>query len=80
MKKVFPLSFFGKNLKSVILSALLYSLIFVATSIVVGSINGGEKITIALNLLRQFVMLYTASGIVVAVLNAVNLLDRKWFE
>ena len=80
MKKVFPLSFFGKNLKSVILSTLLYTLIFVAVAVVVGCIKSSGTLSIILNLLRQFTMLYSASGIVIAILNACNLLDKKWFE
>jgi len=80
MKKVFSLSFFGKNLKSVILSALLYTLIFVVVAIVVGCIKSNGTLSIILNLIRQFTVLYSASGIVIAVLNACDLLDKKWFE
>ncbi len=80
MKKFFPLSFFGGNLKSVILSTLLYTLIFVAVAIVVGCIKSSGTLDIILNLIRQFTMLYSASGIIIAILNACNLLDKKWFE
>ncbi|MBE6679412.1 MAG: hypothetical protein E7598_02695 [Ruminococcaceae bacterium] len=80
MKKVFPLSFFGKNLKSVILSTLLYTLIFVVVAIIIGCIPASGTLGIVLNLLRQFTLLYSASGIVIAILNACNLLDKKWFE
>ena len=80
MKKVFPFSFFGKNLKSVILSTLIYTLIFVAVAIVVGCIKSSGTFGIFLNLIRQFTLLYSASGIVIAILNACNLLDKKWFE
>ena len=79
MKKVFPFSFIGKNLKSVILGSLIYTLIFVAVAIVVGCIQHGEMLGIALNLFRQFTLLYCASGIVIAILNACNLLEKKWF-
>ncbi|MBQ4151222.1 MAG: hypothetical protein IJC81_05420 [Clostridia bacterium] len=74
MKKFFPLSFFGKNLKSVILSTLIYTLIIVAVAIIVGCINLSETLGIVVNIIRQFILLYSASGIVIAVLNACDLL------
>ena len=80
MRKVFSPSFFGKNLKSVILSALVYALIFVAVAIVVGCIPHNGTLGIILNIVRQFTLLYSASGIVIAVLHACDLLDKKWFE
>ena len=80
MKKIFPLSFLGKNLKSVILSTFFYTLIFVAVSIAVGCIKSEGNLAIVLNLFRQFTMLYTASGIVIAVLGACDLLDKGIFR
>ncbi len=80
MKKIFPLSFKGKNLKAVILSTLYYSLIVVAVSLVAGFLGLSGTLGIIVNLIRQAVLLYCVSGIVVAVLNACELLDKKWFE
>ena len=76
MRKVFPLSFKGKNLKSVILSTLIYTLITVAVSLVVGLISLSGTIGIVVNIIRQIVLLYCVSGIVVAVLNACDFLSE----
>ena len=80
MRKVFPLSFKGKNLKAVILSTLIYTLIFVAVAVIVGCFNLSGTLGIIINILRQLTLLYCVSGIVVAILNACDLLDKKWFN
>ena len=80
MKKVFSLSFKGKNLKAVILSTLYYSLIVVAVSLAAVFLGLSGTLGIIVNILRQITLLYCVSGIVVAVLNACELLDKKWFE
>ena len=86
MRKIFPFSFKGKNFKAVILSSLIYALIFAAAATVAsclvlfGVIKSNSTLAIVINVIRQIVLLYCASGIVIAVLNACNLLDRKWFE
>ncbi|MBQ8837300.1 MAG: hypothetical protein IJ002_07335 [Clostridia bacterium] len=81
MHKVFPLSFKGKNLKAVILSTLIYTLIFFAVAAVVGCLNIAFDLAgtlgIIINVARQLVLLYCAAGIVVAVLNACDLLEKK---
>ena len=80
MRKVFPLSFKGKSLKAVVLSTLIYTLITVAVSVVVGCIPLSGTLGIVVNIIRQIVLLYCVSGIAVAILNACDLLDKKWFE
>ena len=80
MRKVFPLSFKGKNLKAVILRTLIYTLIFVAVAVIVGCFNLSGTLGIIINILRQLTLLYCVSGIVVAILNACDLLDKKWFN
>ena len=80
MRKVFPLSFFSKNFKSVILSAIIYSLFIVAAAVVVFLLHFfalPDAVYTVTNILRQLVLLYSASGIVIAVLNACDLLDNK---
>ena len=74
MRKVFPLSFKGKNLKAVILSTLIYTLIFVAVAVIVGCFNLSGTLGIIINILRQLTLLYCVSGIVVAILNACDFL------
>ena len=74
MRKVFPLSFEGKNLKAVILSTLIYTLIVIAVSLVVGMFDIPKPFSIVVNILRQIILLYCVSGIVVAILNACDLL------
>ncbi len=80
MRRVFPLSFKGKNLKSVILSTLIYTLVVVAVSLVVGCIPLSGTLGIIINIARQLVLLYCVSGIAVAVLNSCDLLNKKWFD
>ena len=80
MKKIFPLSFKGKNLRSVILSTVYYTLIVVAVSLAAGLLHLSGTLGIIVNIVRQAVLLYCVSGIAVAVLNACDLLDKKWFE
>ena len=80
MRKIFPISVLGKNFKSVILSTLIYTLITLSVSIVIGCFSIGGILGIVINVFRQAVLLYCVSGIVVAVLSACDLLDRKWFE
>ncbi|MBQ6893327.1 MAG: hypothetical protein IJN48_03895 [Clostridia bacterium] len=80
MRKVFPLSFLGKNFKAVILSALIYTLFIVAAAIVVfvtAFFSIPDAVYTVINILRQFILLYSASGIVIAVLNACSLLEKK---
>ena len=82
MRKVFPFSFKGKNFKAVIFSALIYTLFIVAAAVIVMVTRFfvlPDAAYTVINLLRQAVLLYSASGIVVAVLNACDLLDKKWF-
>ena len=83
MRKIFPFSFFGKNFKSVILSSVIYTLFIVAAAIIVfvtRFFSLPDSLYTAINVARQIVLLWSASGIVVSVLNACELLDRKWFE
>ena len=77
MRKFFPLSFKGKNLKAVILSTLIYTLIVVAVSILVGLFDLPSGVSIAVNILKQIVLLYCISGIVVSILNACDLLGKN---
>ena len=77
MRKFFPLSFKGKNLKAVILSTLIYTLIVVAVSILVGLCDLPSGVSIAVNILKQIVLLYCISGIVVSILNACDLLGKN---
>ena len=80
MNKFFPLSFFGKNFKSVILSTLIYALFIVVAAVAVFALHFftlPDLVYTLINILRQFVLLYSASGIVIAVLNACDLLDNK---
>ena len=80
MRKVFPLSFLGKSFKSVILSAVFYALFIVAAAVVMFVLRFfalPDVVFTVTNILRQFVLLYSASGIVIAVLNACELLDNK---
>ncbi len=81
MKKVFPLSFRGKNLKSVVVSTLLYTLIALFVSFAVfamlWNVSLASAVSIALNIFKQFVILYCVCGIVVAVLYAANCLGQK---
>ncbi|MBR5538866.1 MAG: hypothetical protein IKU61_03105 [Clostridia bacterium] len=76
MRKVFPLSFKGKNLKSVILSTLIYTLITIAVSLIVGCISLSGTFGIVINIIRQIILLYCVSGIAVAVLNACDALSN----
>ncbi len=80
MKKVFPLSFFGKNLKSVIVSTLIYTFIIILLKVLLSCFTIGGAFGIIVNVIFQFIRLYCVSGIVIAVLNACSLLDKKWFE
>ena len=73
MRKVFPLSFKGKNLKAVILSTLIYTLIVIAVAVTVGLFDLPAAIGIAVNILKQLVLLYCVSGIVVSVLHAADI-------
>ncbi len=73
MRKVFPLSFKGKKLKAVILSTLIYTLIVVAVSVVIGLFELPVAVGIAVNILKQLVLLYCVSGIVVSVLHAADI-------
>ncbi|MBQ4599923.1 MAG: hypothetical protein IJB19_08425 [Clostridia bacterium] len=77
MRKFFPLSFKGKNLKAVILSTLIYTLIVVAVSILVGLFDLPSGVSIAVNILKQIVLLYCIGGIVVSILNACDLLGKN---
>ena len=80
MNKFFPLSFFGKNFKSVILSTLIYALFIVVAAVAVFALHFftlPDLVYTLINILRQFVLLYSASGIVIAVLNACDLLENK---
>ena len=77
MRKFFPLSFKGKNLKAVILSTLIYTLIVVAVSILIGLFDLPSGVSIAVNILKQIVLLYCISGIVVSILNACDLLGKN---
>ena len=83
MRKIFPFSFVGKNFKSVIFSSVIYSLFIVFAAVVVFVTRFfalPDAAHTVINLARQFVLLWSVSGIVVAVLNACDLLDKKWFE
>ncbi len=73
MRKVFPLSFKGKGFKAVILSTLIYTLIVLAVSILIGIFDLPSGIGIAINILKQIVLLYCVSGIVVSVLHAADI-------
>ena len=73
MRKVFPLSFKGKKLKAVILSTLIYTLIVVAVSVVIGLFELPGAVGIAVNILKQLVLLYCVSGIVISVLHAADI-------
>ncbi len=73
MQKVFPLSFLGKNLKAVILSTLIYTLIVIAVSVVIGMFEIPGAVGIAVNILKQIVLLYCVSGIAVSVLHAADI-------
>ena len=80
MRKVFPLSFKGKNLKAVILSTLIYTLIVVAAAVVVmitRFFTLPSALATAINIIRQLVLLYCASGVVISILNACDLLEKK---
>ncbi len=80
MRKFFPLSFFGKNFKSVILSTFIYALFIVAVAVAVFVLHFfalPDAVYAMTNVLRQLILLYSASGIVIAVLNACDLLDNK---
>ncbi len=74
MRKFFPLSYKGKNLKAVILSTLIYTLIVVAVSIVFGLFDLPSGIGIAVNILKQLVLLYCIGGIIVSIFHAVDIL------
>ena len=83
MRKIFPFSFFGKNFKSVIFSSAIYTLFIVAAALVVFITMFfplPDVIHYVINIARQIVLLWSVSGIVVSVLNACELLDKKWFE
>ena len=83
MRKVFPFSFKGKNFKAVIFSTLIYTLFIVLSAVLVSLLHFiklPEAVYTVFHIIRQIVLLYSASGIVVAILNACDLLDRKWFE
>ncbi len=81
MRKVFPLSFREKNLKSVLVSTLLYTLIALVYSFAVFAILWNipvdSAVSITLNVIKQFVILYCVCGTVVAVLHAAGCLDQK---
>ncbi|MBQ4556943.1 MAG: hypothetical protein IJA60_04780 [Clostridia bacterium] len=77
MRKVFPLSFKGKNFKAVILSTLIYTLIFFVVAVVMGCFDWSGTLGIVINIIKQLVLLYSASGIVIAILNACELLEKK---
>ena len=73
MRKVFPLSFKGKSFKAMIFSTLIYTLVVVALSLVIGFFSLPAGVGIAINLLKQIVLLYCVSGIVVSVLHAADI-------
>ena len=73
MRKIFPLSFKGKSLKAVILSTLIYTLIVLAISLVIGVFHLPSVVSIAVNILKQVVLLYCIGGIVVSVLHAADI-------
>ena len=73
MRKVFPLSFKGKKLKAVILSTLIYTLIVIAVSVLLGMFEISGTVGIAVNILKQVVLLYCVSGIAVSVLHAADI-------
>ena len=77
MRKFFPLSFKGKNFKSVLCSSLFYTLITLAFWIITSLFAYPEILGIVINLLRQFVLLYCVAGIVVSILYACDLLQKK---
>ena len=80
MRKIFPLSFKGKSFKAVILSTLIFTLFIVAAAVammLLRFIKLPDALYIAFNILRQLVLLYSASGIVISVLNACDLLEKK---
>ena len=80
MRKVFPLSFKGKNLKAVILSTLIYTLIVITLAVIAFVINIFDlpsAVNTVVNILRQFALLYCVSGIAIAILNAADLLEKK---
>jgi len=74
MRKVFPLSFKGKKLKAVIFSTLIYTLIVIAISVILGLFEFPAGVDIAVNILQKIVLLYCVSGIVVSVLHAADIL------
>ena len=73
MRKVFPLSFKGKKLKAVILSTLIYTLIVIASSVILGFFRSPDAIGIAVNILQKLVLLYCVSGIAISVLHAADI-------
>ena len=75
MRRVFPLSFKGKDLKAVIRSSLIYTLIAVLLSVVLGVFSLPQAVGIAVNIFKQIVLLYCVGGIVVSVLHAADIME-----
>ncbi|MBQ9428720.1 MAG: hypothetical protein IJU41_04155 [Clostridia bacterium] len=77
MRKVFPFSFRGKNLKSVIFAAVLYTFIVVGVDLLFFFLSplffsSFPRLSTAMNLFRQFLLLWAVAGIAVSVLYAAD--------
>ncbi|MBQ7660422.1 MAG: hypothetical protein IJS44_00015 [Clostridia bacterium] len=77
MRKIFPFSFKGKNLKSVIFAAFLYTFIVVVVNFLFSFLSplfnsSYHGLSTTMNLIRQFLLLWAVGGIVVSILYATD--------
>ena len=74
IKQLFPLSFRGAELKDMIISILLYIAVSAVAGIVMFVIALIPIIGLIVGILGAIVNIYTTAGIVIAVLNFLNVL------
>ena len=72
MRKIFPFSFSGRNMRSVICSTLIYTLIFIFFAIIafIFKIAAPDAVYTVVNIIRQAALLYCVGGVIAAVLYA----------
>lgn len=75
VKKFFPLSFRGKELKDLIISIIIYVVAEAIIGVVLGILGAIPVVGIITGILGTLVGLYVLAGIVLAILNFCKVID-----
>ncbi len=77
LKKYFPLSFRGKEVKDLVISIVIYIVASAILGVLLGILGNIPVVNLVTGIVGTLVWIYSVAGIVIAILDFVGVFDKK---